>query len=85
MEMPFAFYKQQNPGIVPKVELYIDNKYIQDLPVVDGYAEYKIPLDYHTNDYYYIQLKTNVWFNPKQIGLNEDTRNLSIGLYYIGN
>lgn len=78
-------YQLQQPDIVPKLELYIDGEYIQEIPIIDGYGEYRIPLFDHVGDTYHIELKTNVYFCPKEIGLNEDVRNLSLALYYIGN
>ena len=73
-------YQLQQPDIVPKLELYIDGEYIQEIPIIDGYREYRIPLFDHVGDTYHIELKTNVYFCPKEIGLNEDVRNLSLAL-----
>ena len=50
----------------------------------EGFAEYVIPMQDHDRDEYKVELKTNCYFNPKNIGINEDTRNLSMALYYIG-
>lgn len=78
-------YMIQNPKLDPYIKLYVDGRYIQDLSVNEGYAEYVIPMQGHIGDEYKIELKTNCYFNPKYVGINEDIRNLSIALYYIGN
>lgn len=49
-----------------------------------GYFELTIPMTGHRSDVYDIEIETNCYFNPKDIGINEDTRNLSVALYYIG-
>lgn len=78
-------YKAQNKEMEPYIQLYIDGTYIQDLPVTNTYAEYLIPIGTRETDKYQIELKTNCYFNPKDIGTGEDSRDLSIALYYIGN
>lgn len=78
-------YMLQNPDVEPYIKLYVDDEYVQDLSVDDGYAEYMIAMQDHVGDEYKIELRTNCYFNPKDIGINEDMRNLSIALYYIGN
>lgn len=78
-------YMLQNPELEPYIKLYVDDEYVQDLSVKDGYAGYMIPMQDHVGDEYKIELKTNCYFNPKDVGINGDTRNLSIALYYIGN
>lgn len=80
-----GYYMIQNPNLVPYIKLYVDGKYIRDLPVKEGYAEYVILMQDHISDEYRVELKTNCFFNPQKIGVNEDTRNLSMALYYIGN
>lgn len=77
-------YMAQNPKLEPSIKLYVDGNYVRDIPVIEGYAEYVIPMQDHVNDDYKIELKTNCYFNPKNIGINEDTRNLSMAVYYIG-
>lgn len=77
-------YLLQSSDLEPKLQLFVDGNYIQDIPVIDGYAEYVIPMNDHESDNYTIELKTNCYFNPKDIGINSDTRNLSIALHYIG-
>ncbi len=78
-------YMSQDPNLEPYIKLYVDGKYIRELPVKEGFAEYVIPMQDHDRDEYKVELKTNCYFNPKNIGINEDTRNLSMALYYIGN
>lgn len=78
-------YLKQNPDIMPSASLYIDGTYVQDLPVIDGYAEYLIPITGHESDEYHIEITLNTWFNPKDIGESEDNRDLCIAMYYIGN
>lgn len=81
----YSWYKTQNPDIEPQISLYIDDYYVQDLPVIDGVATYNIPMNSHESDEYDIRIVTNTFFIPKDIGLNEDTRSLCVGIYYIGN
>lgn len=80
-----GYYRAQNPELEPYIRLYIDGRYIRDIPVNEGYAEYLIPMQDHSSDVYEIELKTNCYFNPEYIGINDDKRNLSVALYYIGN
>lgn len=77
-------YTAQNKELEPYIQLFIDGTYIQDLQVGNTYAEYLIPIDSHESDEYQIEIKTNCYFNPKDIGAGEDSRDLSIALYYIG-
>lgn len=85
LHTPLECYMLQNPDIDPYVHLYVDGEYIQDIPIVDECVEYVIPMDDHEGDEYIIELKTNSYFIPRNLGLNDDVRNLSIALYYIGN
>lgn len=85
LHTPLEYYLLQDPLIEPYVLLYVDGKYVQDIPVIDEYMEYTIPMTNHENDEYYIELKTNGYFVPLEIGQNEDSRHLSIAIYYIGN
>lgn len=78
-------YMAQNKDLEPYIQLFIDGIYIQDLSVSNTYAEYLIPMDSHESDEYQVELKTNCYFNPKGIDFGEDSRDLSIALYYIGN
>lgn len=85
LHTPLECYILQNPDIDPYVHLYVDGEYIQDIPIVDECVEYVIPMDDHESNEYIIELKTNGYFVPRTLGLNDDVRNLSIALYYIGN
>jgi len=77
-------YQLQTPGVVPKISVYINDQYIQDLPAVADINIYHLDVTPTPDDIYKIAIQTNVYFNPKQIGENEDSRDLSLQLYYIG-
>lgn len=85
MQMCLSNYMAQNNDLIPYVQIYVDDMLIQEIAVTDEYVELNIPMSGHDSDMYNIKVKTNCYFNPKQIGQNEDTRDLSIAMYYIGN
>lgn len=78
-------YMAQNADLIPQLQIYVDKMLVQEMAVTDEYTELNIPMKDHSSDMYDIEIKTNCFFNPKNIGINEDTRNLSVELYYIGN
>lgn len=84
MQTYFSNYIAQDAAIIPYLQIYVDKQLVHEFTVTDEYMEIKIPMPDHDNDVYDIEIKTNGYFNPKDIGINEDTRNLSIGMYYIG-
>lgn len=85
LSVPLAHYMSQNPELEPYIRLYADGSYIRNIPVKEGYAEYRIPMQDHGSDEYEVELKTNCYFNPEYIGMHDDKRDLSLALYYIGN
>lgn len=84
LHTPLECYMLQNPEIEPYVHLYVDGEFVQEIPIVDECVEYVIPMTGHQSDEYYIELRTNSYMNPQSIGFNDDIRDLSIALYYIG-
>ena len=78
-------YMQQTPELKPYIRLYVDDEYIQDLDVVDGTVELNVPMQNHESDLYDIRLETNCYFVPNDIGINGDSRKLSLAVYYVGN
>lgn len=78
MKTPLGNWLAQNPDLVPQLQIYVDNVLVKDAEVTDGYTELNIPMTDHESDVYDIELRTNCHFNPKNIGLNEDTRGLCI-------
>ena len=77
-------YLAQNPKLEPYLNIYVDGELVKEVEVSDGYVEISIPVTEHEDDIYDVQIKTNCFFNPKNIGMNEDTRDLSVAMYYIG-
>lgn len=84
METYLSRYVEQNADIVPYLQIYVDKELVQEVAMMDAYMEINIPMSNHDGDVYDIEIKTNGYFIPKDIGLNEDIRELSIALYYIG-
>ena len=78
----YSYIKQQ-PDLKPYVELYVNGKKVKELDVINGNAEYRINVDPSSDDIYNIQIKTNCYFVPKQVGISNDTRELSYTHYYI--
>lgn len=76
-------YIKQQPDLKPYVELYVNGKKVKELDVINGNAEYSINVEPSSDDIYNIQIKTNCYFVPKQVGISNDTRELSYRLYYI--
>lgn len=85
MQLCLSNYMAQNANLDPYLQIWVDGEMVQDVEVTDEYVELNIPMSDHNSDIYNIEMRTNCYFNPKDIGMNEDTRNLSIGLYYMGN
>lgn len=85
MQMCLGNYMTQNPDLIPYIQIYVDDLLAKEVTVTDEYIELNIPMPDHISDIYNVEIKTNCYFNPKNIGINEDTRNLSVGIYYIGN
>lgn len=84
LKTSYEYYMTQNPDLKPYIQLYVDHTYVRDIPVTDEYCEYTIPMTEHESDHYMIELRSNCYFNPKAIGLNDDGRELSMAIYYIG-
>lgn len=84
MQTHLSNYVEQNADIDPWLQIYVDKRLVQEVAVTDDYIEINIPMSDHNGDVYDIEVRTNGYFNPKDIGMNEDTRDLSISMYYIG-
>jgi hypothetical protein len=85
MQMRLSNYMAQNPELSPYIRIYVDNELVQEVDATDEYVEINIPMTEHIGDVYDIQVKTNCYFNPKDLGQSSDDRNLSIAMYYVGN
>lgn len=85
MKTELSRYMTQNPELNPYLHIYVDDMLVQKVAVTDEYINLNISMTDHDSDIYDIKLKTNCYFNPKDVGINDDTRNLSIAVYYIGN
>lgn len=77
-------YRAQLKDLPLYIKLYVNGEYIADLDVINGNKEYVFKVPNHKNDVYEVELKTNAWFCPAQLGMNKDPRELSLIVYYIG-
>ena len=84
MNLTLGNYLAQNAELEPELFICIDGELVVEVEVVEGYVELLIPVSNHESDIYDVEIKTNCYFNPQNIGINDDTRDLSIALYYIG-
>lgn len=78
-------YLAQDPDVSPKMQLWIDGEYVQDLPISNGDTEVVVSMSNHVGSKYNIEIISNFYFVPKDIGINGDTRELSVAIKYIGN
>lgn len=77
-------YRRQRPEIEPLLEVSVNGEVVESLPVIDGTAEYILHPAADDEDNYYIELNTNCYFVPEDLGINTDDRELSLQLYYVG-
>ena len=77
-------YKAQLKDLPLYIKLYVNGEYIADLDVINGNKEYVFKVPDHNNDLYEVELKTNAWFCPAQLGMSTDSRELSLAVYYVG-
>lgn len=77
-------YMLQNPELEPRITLYVNGVLISDLQVIDGVSEYTVQVPRDEEDMYRIEIQTNCYFVPSEIGENDDLRSLSLMLYYLG-
>ena|GEM_PF-861794 len=77
-------FKKQQPDVEPKLEIYVNDVYVSDFPMVDGQAAVTLPVEASEDGVYKVRLSCNSYFNPKETGVNLDTRDLCLQLYYIG-
>ena len=77
-------YKAQLKDLPLYIKLYVNGEYIADLDVINGNKEYVFKVPSHKSDVYEVELKTNAWFCPAQLGMNKDPRELSLAVYYVG-
>lgn len=67
-----------------KIRIYVDDEPVKEVEAVDGIIDLIIPMDSHSDDLYSIRIETECYFVPADIGENGDSRELSLGIYYIG-
>lgn len=77
-------YLQQNPSLNPQIEIIVDGVLAKVLSPGEEYYDIILPMDGHPGDSYTIEIRTNCYFNPEQIGMSGDNRDLSLALFYIG-
>lgn len=84
MEIPEEHFKAQDPSLSPIVSVYVNGTHAADVAPGEGTEEIHIPVTPAENDIYEIKLETEGYFRPSDIGLNSDSRELSLAVYYIG-
>lgn len=77
-------YKAQLKNLPLYIKLYVNGEHIADLDVINGNKEYVFKVPNQKNDIYEVELKTNAYFCPAKLGINNDPRELSLAVYYIG-
>ncbi|MCR5090941.1 MAG: YfhO family protein [Oscillospiraceae bacterium] len=77
-------YKLQNPDVMPQLLIYVNEQLLASPPVINGVAEYNISVPQSDDNLYTVELITNCYFNPKELGENTDNRNLSLQLFFLG-
>lgn len=84
MEIPEEHFTAQDPSLSPIVSIYVNGTHAADVTPGEGVEECHIPVTPAENDIYEVKLVTEGYFRPADIGLNSDSRELSIAVYYIG-
>ena len=77
-------YILQQPDLVPECKIYINGVFVGDIPIKNSVDEYQFTVEPSEDDLYEIEVVTNCYFIPFDIGENGDTRELAFQLYYIG-
>lgn len=77
-------YLRQQPDLEPYITVTVNDKDKMDIPVINGYGEYIIDVTKADNDIYDIMITTNCYFNPEKLKNSNDSRDLSLQLYYLG-
>lgn len=78
------YYDAQNPDNSGKLQIAVNGQQRESIDVINGQQEVIMDIEKAENDLYFIELKTDCYFNPAQLQLSEDNRDLSIGISYIG-
>lgn len=77
-------YTQQQPEANLWAIIKINGEIIDYLPITEGINNYHFMPQEIDNNTYEIEIETNCFFNPAQLGMSEDVRDLSMQLYYLG-
>lgn len=76
-----------NPGINPKITIYINGTRIGEYLLYDNAYEYEISkemIQKSSLNRYFVEIESNSCFIPSQMGFGEDGRELAIQVLYIG-
>ena len=77
-------YLQQNPALQPECSVSVNKASVGEIPVINGTETYQFKIEPSDDDLYEIEINTNCFFVPADIGENGDSRELALQLYYVG-
>ena len=77
-------YKKQFPNRDFEGSIFVNGEKVKDLQIINGINEYFVDVKHSKDDIYLVELKTNFYFNPSDLKYSDDSRNLSLQLFYIG-
>ncbi len=82
----FIIIPEQVTGLYPELRIYINNLLYKKMNTSPGKLELYFPADEISSfdDIYEIRIEHDFSFVPKEQGINEDTRELSLQVFYIG-
>lgn len=77
-------YLAQQPDSDLDYSIYVNDELIDVLHATGNYDEYRFDVPAAEDDLYTIKIKSDFYFNPNDLGISGDTRDLSLALYYLG-
>ena len=77
-------YKKQFPNRDFEGSIFVNGEKVKNLQVINGISEYFVDVKPSKDDIYLVELKTNFYFNPRDLKDSNDSRNLSLKLFYVG-
>ncbi|MBQ8108900.1 MAG: hypothetical protein IJ124_01900 [Clostridia bacterium] len=77
-------YLRQQPDVDPMFSVYVNGELIEEIHATGEENEYLFDVQSAEDDIYDIEIKCNFYFNPRELGINSDPRDLSLQLFYLG-
>ena len=77
-------YIAQNPDVDPEIQIIVNGNTLKYLKAENGIRTIAIPVEAE-DDMYEVEIRTNCYFNPKELGWSEDDRDIALRIYYVGN